>query len=84
MYRKEAFLLEKAYKFRLCPTAKQEELIHKTIGCSRFVYNQTLVARKGAYASGNSIHMTFKESHRPVPKKNIQGTVGHTGTYPNA
>ena len=35
----------------------------KTIGCSRFVYNQTLAARKGAYASGSSIHMTFKESH---------------------
>ena len=47
--------MEKAYKFRLCPTAKKEALIHKTIGCSRFVYNQTLVARKGAYASGNSI-----------------------------
>ena len=55
--------MEKAYKFRLYPTAKQEELIRKTIGCSRFVYNQTLAARKGAYASGNSIHMTFKESH---------------------
>ena len=55
--------MEKAYKFRLYPTAKQEELIRKTIGCSRFVYNQTLAARKGAYASGSSIHMTFKESH---------------------
>ena len=47
--------MEKAYKFRLYPTAKQEELIRKTIGCSRFVYNQTLAARKGAYASGSSI-----------------------------
>ena len=55
--------MEKAYKFRMYPTAKQEELIRKTIGCSRFVYNQTLAARKGAYASGSSIHMTFKESH---------------------
>ena len=41
--------MEKAYKFRLYPTAKQEELIRKTIGCSRFVYNQTLAARKGAH-----------------------------------
>ena len=53
--------MEKAYKFRLYPTAKQEELIRKTIGCSRFVYNQTLAARKGAYASGSSIHMTSKK-----------------------
>lgn len=36
--------LEKAYEFRLYPTAKQEELIRKTIGCSRFVYTQALAA----------------------------------------
>ncbi|MBM7702965.1 helix-turn-helix domain-containing protein [Metabacillus iocasae] len=32
-------LVKKAYKFRLYPNQKQMELIHKTIGCSRFVYN---------------------------------------------
>jgi len=47
--------MEKAYKFRLYPTAKQEELIRKTIGCSRFVYNKTLAARKDAYSAGSSI-----------------------------
>ena len=47
--------MEKAYKFRLYPTAKQEELIRKTTGCSRFVYNQTLAARKTAYSAGSSI-----------------------------
>ena len=29
----------KGYVFRMYPTEKQEELINKTIGCSRFVYN---------------------------------------------
>ncbi|MYL61095.1 helix-turn-helix domain-containing protein, partial [Virgibacillus halodenitrificans] len=32
-------LAKKAYKFRIYPTKKQMELINKTIGCSRFVYN---------------------------------------------
>ena len=29
----------KAYKFRLYPNIDQQELINKTLGCARFVYN---------------------------------------------
>lgn len=32
-------VVKKAYKFRIYPNKKQMELINKTIGCSRFVYN---------------------------------------------
>ena len=32
----------KAYKFRLYPNDNQKELIHKTFGCTRFVYNHFL------------------------------------------
>ena len=32
----------KAYKFRLYPNDKQKELIHKTFGCARFIYNHFL------------------------------------------
>ena len=32
----------KAYKYRLYPTEEQKVLIHKTFGCSRFVYNHYL------------------------------------------
>ncbi|MCP3741276.1 helix-turn-helix domain-containing protein [Rossellomorea sp. BNER] len=39
-------LVNKAYKFRLYPTKKQTELIHKTIGCSRFVFNFFLGKQK--------------------------------------
>lgn len=39
----------KAYKFRLYPNKEQEELIQKTFGCCRFVYNQTLSYRKEIY-----------------------------------
>jgi putative transposase len=44
-------LVNKAYKFRLYPNEKQTELIQKTIGCSRFVFNFFLRKEKDAYWS---------------------------------
>ncbi|EJA6770529.1 TPA: helix-turn-helix domain-containing protein, partial [Clostridioides difficile] len=35
-------VVEKAYKFRMYPNKKQQELIKKTFGCCRFVYNKYL------------------------------------------
>ena len=35
-------LVNKAYKFRLYPNQTQQELINKTFGCSRFVFNYFL------------------------------------------
>ena len=32
----------KAYKYRIYPNKKQEELIQKTFGCCRFIYNNCL------------------------------------------
>jgi putative transposase len=39
-------LVNKAYKFRIYPNKKQIELINKTIGCSRFVFNFFLNKQK--------------------------------------
>ncbi|MBO5486414.1 MAG: IS200/IS605 family element transposase accessory protein TnpB [Eubacterium sp.] len=39
----------KAYKYRIYPNKAQEELLAKTFGCCRFVYNQTLAYRKEKY-----------------------------------
>ncbi|USK62020.1 IS200/IS605 family element RNA-guided endonuclease TnpB [Peribacillus asahii] len=39
-------LVNKAYKFRIYPNKKQTELINKTIGCSRFVFNFFLSKQK--------------------------------------
>ena len=39
----------KAYKFRLYPTALQTELLAKTFGCVRFVYNHYLAQKKEVY-----------------------------------
>lgn len=42
-------LINKAYKFRLYPNKKQEILIAKTIGCSRFVFNHFLAKWNNTY-----------------------------------
>lgn len=41
--------MEKAYKFRLYPNTEQKELLSKTFGCARFVYNYYLDRRIKAY-----------------------------------
>lgn len=35
-------LINKAYKFRMYPNTSQQELINKTVGCTRFIYNKML------------------------------------------
>lgn len=37
--------MEKAYKYRIYPNKKQKEIITKTFGCCRFVYNTYLAKR---------------------------------------
>jgi len=43
--------VEYSYKFRIYPTPEQTNLINKTFGCTRFVYNHYLSKRKDAYES---------------------------------
>lgn len=38
----EVKTVERAYKYRIYPNKKQQELIQKTFGCVRFVYNYYL------------------------------------------
>lgn len=41
--------MECSYKFRIYPTQEQENLIQRTFGCCRFVYNRFLAMRIEAY-----------------------------------
>lgn len=41
--------MEKAYKYRIYPNKKQKEIIAKTFGCCRFVYNKYLAKRIDMY-----------------------------------
>ncbi len=41
--------MEKAYRYRIYPNKKQQEIIAKTFGCCRFVYNKYLAKRIDMY-----------------------------------
>ena len=45
----EVKTMEKAYRYRIYPNKKQKELIAKTFGCCRFVFNKYLAKRIEAY-----------------------------------
>ena len=47
----------RAYKFRIYPNESQIELIQKTFGCCRFVYNQLLAYKQDKYKN-ESINMS--------------------------
>ena len=48
----------KAYKLRIYPTDSQRELIEKTFGCTRYIYNNFLVERKNKYEeSKTKVHV---------------------------
>ena len=53
-------LINKAYKFRIYPNKKQEILINKTFGCSRFVYNKYLSKKIEVYESSKET-FTYKQ-----------------------
>jgi putative transposase len=41
--------MEKAYRYRFYPTTEQENLLRRTMGCTRLVYNKALAARTEAW-----------------------------------
>ena len=58
-------LLKKGYKFRLYPTAEQRDLLERTFGCCRYVYNRALAEAREEYQK----YLTLKESSSLVPLK---------------
>ena len=48
--------MEKAYKFRIYPNKQQEELINKTFGCCRFVYNKYLAKKIELYENNKETY----------------------------
>ncbi|MTW84405.1 IS200/IS605 family element transposase accessory protein TnpB [Virgibacillus dakarensis] len=59
----------KAYKFRLYPTAEQALIIRKTFGCVRFVYNKMLAERKRTYELWKEDKDALKKVKPPTPAK---------------
>lgn len=59
----------KAYKFRLLPNKEQAELLAKTFGCVRFVYNKMLAERKESYKKFKDDREMLKKQKFPTPAK---------------
>jgi len=61
--------VNKAYEYRIYPTADQKSLIHKTFGCVRFVYNTFLGSRVKLYEeSKQSISYNTQAKELPILK----------------
>jgi putative transposase len=41
--------MEKAYSYRFYPTSQQENLLRRTLGCVRLIYNKALAERMQAW-----------------------------------
>ncbi|NAS24806.1 IS200/IS605 family element transposase accessory protein TnpB [Herbidospora sp. NEAU-GS84] len=48
-------LVRRAYKYRFYPTSEQAELLSRTFGCVRLVYNRALEERTRAFAEGRRV-----------------------------
>ena len=66
-------LIHKAYKFRIYPNKRQEVLIAKTIGCSRFVFNHFLAKWQNAYEeTGKGLTYSTCSSQLTQLKKELE------------
>ena len=62
-------VVQKGVRVRLYPTEEQEILVNKTIGCCRFVYNQTLADCKQSYERTRHFPSKKERSANLVPLK---------------
>ena len=53
--------MERAYRFRIYPTKEQENLICRTFGCARFVYNYFLTERIAQYRENGKTPTRFRQ-----------------------
>lgn len=64
--------MEKSYKYRIYPNKTQQELIQKTFGCCRYIYNYFLNKRMNAYKEdGTFIKYNDMSKELTLLKKDI-------------
>ena len=61
----------KAYKFRIYPNKKQFNLLSKTFGCVRWIYNRFLAERKSFYEENKTLK-SFKQSTEKELKEEFE------------
>ena len=60
--------VKRSYRFRLYPSESQKQLIEKTLGCSRQVYNDFLSMCKNEYEIDNNYRINKYELIKLLPK----------------
>lgn len=55
--------MEHSYKFRIYPTSEQEQLIQRTFGCCRYVFNYYLADRQEKYRTTGKAPTRFEQSN---------------------
>ena len=61
-------LIKRIYRFRLYPSVSQKDLIEKTLGCSRQVYNDFLVMCKTEYEKDHNYKINKYDLIKLLPK----------------
>ena len=61
-------LVKRTYRFRLYPDESQKQLIEKTLGCSRLVYNELLSLCKKEYEKDHDFRINKYELIKLLPK----------------
>ena len=62
--------MEYSYKFRIYPNAEQENLIQRTFGCCRFVFNHFLAERMEQYEKTGKAPTRFQQDKELTALKN--------------
>jgi putative transposase len=63
-------IIAKTFRYRLEPSALQQQLFTRFAGCCRFIFNQGLAARKAAYeAEGNTLSYADQCKELPLLKQ---------------
>ena len=71
---KEGEIVEYSYKFRLYPTAAQQEQMSRNFGCCRYVFNHFLAQRQEQYKeTGKAPHGSSRTKASRRSSRNIRG-----------
>lgn len=64
--------MNKGVKFRIYPNKEQQNLIDRTLGCVRFIYNRGLAYRIGQYKLGNKANYAVTSAMLTRMKKQVE------------
>jgi putative transposase len=64
--------MNKGVKFRIYPNKEQQNLINRTLGCARFIYNRGLAYRIGQYKLGNKANYAVTSAMLTRMKKQVE------------